>query len=113
MKRNLISAFALLPLLAVFGCSSKNAEQELTTKVDNISTKVITCDVEGMTCTGCEVNVKMAVNKIDGVIEVKASFADGTAEVTVDPEKVSEQDVIDAINKMGYKAKKKKTNSGD
>ena len=48
----------------------------------------------------------MAVNKIDGVIEVKASFADGTAEVTVDPEKVSEQDVIDAINKMGYKAKK-------
>lgn len=106
MKRNFILAFVLLPLLAVFGCSSKNAELELTAKVDNISTKVITCDVEGMTCTGCEVNVKMAVNKIDGVIEVKASFTDGTAEVTVDPEKVSEQDVIDAINKMGYKAKK-------
>ena len=49
MKRNFILAFVLLPLLAVFGCSSKNAELELTAKVDNISTKVITCDVEGMT----------------------------------------------------------------
>ncbi len=111
MKRNLILVFVLLGLLAVFGCSGKNSEQELTAKVDNTSTKVITCDVEGMTCAGCEINVKMAVNKLDGVKEVKASFADGTAEVTVDPEKVSEQDVIDAINKMGYKAKK--ADSGD
>ncbi|MFC4097447.1 cation transporter [Euzebyella saccharophila] len=32
-----------------------------------------TIDVEGMTCTGCEVHVKSKINKLDGILSVKAS----------------------------------------
>lgn len=60
--------------------------------------------VEGMTCGGCEVGVKMRVGKLDGVTAVDASYEDGTATVTYDPEKVTPEVIVDAIETLGYQA---------
>ena len=65
-------------------------------------TKVI--DVEGMTCGGCELAVKRAVGKLEGVDSVKASHEDGRAEVTYDPGKVTIEQIVEAIEKLGYQA---------
>lgn len=60
--------------------------------------------VEGMTCGGCEVGVKMRVEKLDGVTAVDASYEDGTATVTYDPEKVTPEVIVEAIETLGYRA---------
>jgi copper chaperone CopZ len=68
---------------------------------DNIVKKTFT--VEGMTCTGCENHVKSEVNKLDGILSVKASFKEGITIVKYDRTKVSEEQIINAINSTGYK----------
>ncbi|GAO30747.1 heavy-metal-associated domain-containing protein [Geofilum rubicundum] len=42
-----------------------------------------TLSVEGMTCTGCENTVKNAVQSVDGVTAVAASFEDELVSVSV------------------------------
>ncbi len=63
--------------------------------------------VEGMTCGGCEVAVRAAVKKLDGVASVKASHKEGSAEVTYDSEKVTPKAIIAAIEKIGFQAELK------
>jgi copper chaperone CopZ len=47
--------------------------------------QVCTLKVSGMTCAGCEAAVRMAARSIDGVTDVKVSYAKGSAELTFDP----------------------------
>ncbi|UNY99345.1 mercuric transport protein MerTP [Zhouia spongiae] len=68
---------------------------------DNIVKKTFT--VEGMTCTGCENHVKSEVNKLDGILSVKASYKEGITIVKYDRTKVSEEQIINAINSTSYK----------
>jgi len=63
-----------------------------------------TFDVEGMTCGGCEVAVRAAVGKLDGIEKVTASHEEGTAEVTYDPDQVTTEAIVEAIKKLGYAA---------
>lgn len=60
--------------------------------------------VEGMTCGGCEAGVEIVVKKLDGVASVDASFEDGTAAVTYDPESVTPEEIVAAIETLGYEA---------
>ena len=68
---------------------------------DNIVEKTFT--VEGMTCTGCENHVESEVNKLDGILSVKASYEEGNTSVKYDRTKVTEEQIIKAINSTGYK----------
>ena len=60
--------------------------------------------VKGMTCSGCEAGIKMAVGRLDGVDSVSASHEEGKAEVSYDPAKVSPEQIITVIDKLGYEA---------
>jgi copper chaperone CopZ len=61
--------------------------------------------VSGMTCAGCEAAVKIAARSIDGVTDVKASYAKKNAEVTYDPAKTSPEMIAKVITeKSGFKA---------
>jgi len=68
------------------------------------SVKTIPLTVKGMTCRMCEYPVKSALKKLPGVVDAKVSAKDGTATVTYDPEKVTPQQMADAVKKAGYKA---------
>lgn len=63
-----------------------------------------TFKVEGMTCGGCEVGVRMNVKKLDGVASVEASYDEGHAKVTYDPDRVTPEMIVEAIEKLGYTA---------
>ena len=63
--------------------------------------------ITGMTCGGCAAGVKMAVKKLDGVAKVEASYDKGNAVVTYDPDKVTSEQIKDAIKKLGYEAEQK------
>ncbi|MBS3992057.1 MAG: sulfite exporter TauE/SafE family protein [Erysipelothrix sp.] len=44
----------------------------------------IVLNVDGMTCVGCENKIQSKLKKTDGVISVKASYANGTVKITFD-----------------------------
>jgi copper chaperone CopZ len=63
------------------------------------STQVVTLKVPDMDCGGCEMGVKVAANKADGVKDVKTSLDTRTADVTFDPSKTSAEVIAKAITK--------------
>lgn len=63
-----------------------------------------TLDVPGMTCSSCPITVKKALMKVDGVQQVKTSFAKKEAIVTFDDSKTSVQEFITATANAGYPA---------
>lgn len=58
--------------------------------------------IKGMTCTGCEVHIESEVNKLDGIIEVKAYHEKGNTIVKYDKTKVTNKEIEDAVGKTGY-----------
>ncbi len=62
-----------------------------------------TFDVEGMTCAGCEAHVESEVNKLDGILSVKASYKSANTVVEYDRTKVDLAAIRKAINSTGYK----------
>lgn len=70
----------------------------------SVETKTVNIPVEGMTCFTCEVTVSTALKKTDGVINAKASAKEGIASVNYNPNKTDIEQLIEAINKTGYKA---------
>jgi mercuric ion transport protein len=59
--------------------------------------------VEGLTCESCDQHVEHEVSNLPGYLTAVADFKTGLVKVKYDNTKSSEQDVIDAINKTGYK----------
>lgn len=63
-------------------------------------------DVIGMTCASCQANVQKAVEKL-GVDFVNVNLISETMTVSYDDGKISENDIIKAVEKIGYGAKPK------
>ena len=99
LKTESLFALALLLVLGGVGWVSQAAAAD-----DDSQTVTSTFEVEGMTCGGCELGVKMKVKKLDGVESVEASYEDSEAEVVYDPEKVTPNDIVAAIEELGYSA---------
>ncbi len=77
------------------GPSPSDAESTATTSTFHVS---------GMTCGGCEVGVRRAVKKLEGIEEVEASHKVGTAIVTYQANEVTPDEIIAAIEGIGYAA---------
>ena len=60
--------------------------------------------VQGMSCSGCEAPVEIAVRKLAGIQSVKVSYDQGRAEVSYLPSQVGVQKIQAAIERLGYKA---------
>ena len=65
-------------------------------------------NVSGMTCGACAVSVKAALTRTKGVKSADISAEKGLATVVYDDSQVSEQQLLDAINKTGFKAEPSK-----
>lgn len=74
-----------------------------TTFAMSNSSKEITVDVKGMTCSGCEQHIEHAVGQLEGVNSVKASYDSGTATISFASSVVTDENIFDAINQTGYK----------
>jgi copper chaperone CopZ len=62
--------------------------------------------VEGMTCTGCESSVEQAIRSVRGVKSVDASFKDSRAVVDLNPKAGKPKDILAAIERSGYRARR-------
>ncbi len=78
-----------------------NKKEVVIVRESNIQT--VDFNVRGMTCASCEEHVKHAVNELDGIVNVKASYEEADAEVKFDNTKTSREAIEKAINATGYK----------
>lgn len=78
----------------------KNEKQVIVIDKNNIQTAEF--KISGMTCQGCEEEVKHEVNKLSGIIKADVSYEKGTAEIQFDNSKTNLEEITKAINSTGY-----------
>lgn len=61
-------------------------------------------NVTGMTCAACQANVTRCVSKLEGVADVNVSLLANQMTVSYDEGKVAQNDIIQAVEKIGYGA---------
>ena len=83
-----------------------NKKEVVIVNQSNIQT--VNFDVKGMTCASCEQHVTHAVNELEGIVNVAASFDNANATVEFDNSKTTVEDIEKAINSTGYKVTDKK-----
>lgn len=64
----------------------------------------IALNISGMHCASCAGNIEGVLRKISGVKRAQVNFALEKAQIEFEPDKLSVQDLITAIEKAGYKA---------
>jgi len=70
--------------------------------MNQITTEKISLPVEGMTCASCEHHIKAEIDKLPGIVEATASFADAQATVLFDPTRITVVEIEKAIDASGY-----------
>lgn len=63
-----------------------------------------TFQVTGMTCSACSAHVEKAVNKLEAVNKAEVSLMTNSMSVDYDPDAISPQDIIHAVEQAGYGA---------
>lgn len=66
------------------------------------ATKTVTLSVPSMTCATCPITVKLALSKVDGVIDAKVTWEPKEAVVTYDDTKTSPAALTRATENAGY-----------
>ena len=103
MKTIGLIAAALVVTAAIVAVRSRtperNQEREVGAQAVSVNSQIVTLKVPKMDCAGCEVGVRIAAGKVDGVKGVKTDSDKRTAEVTFDPSKTTAQAIASAITK--------------
>jgi copper chaperone CopZ len=86
-----------------------NTEKQIMI-IDKSKTKKMEFTISGLTCTSCEEHVNHEVNKLNGIVNSKASYENGNAIIEFDKTKTNETEIEKAINSTGYKVTDKKEN---
>ncbi|HEX7542167.1 MAG TPA: heavy-metal-associated domain-containing protein [Anaerolineales bacterium] len=60
--------------------------------------------VEGMHCSNCAMNIEGIEDDLPGIKQVSASYQKGQMVVEFDEAKVSEAQILTALEKRGYQA---------
>ena len=70
--------------------------------IGNGTINLVSFEIEGMTCTGCEEHVNHAMSVLPGVAGTSASWEEGSAEVVFDASELDVDAIVDAVNATGY-----------
>lgn len=76
-----------------------NTERGDQCKMNNINFKI-----SGMHCKSCEKLIKMELEEVPGVSDVKIDYNSTKASAKLDPHLSKPADVIEVIKKIGYQA---------
>ena len=73
-------------------------------KKERTAMRIKTLNIEGMSCGHCTMAVERALNKVEGVINVKASLDEKNAVVETDGS-VSDEALANAVTEEGFTVK--------
>ncbi|WP_319525058.1 heavy metal translocating P-type ATPase [uncultured Desulfosarcina sp.] len=68
-----------------------------------MASQTLTLPISGMTCANCAMNISRGLNKLPGVDEANVNFAAQQAAVTFDPKTVSAKDLVEKVEKLGFR----------
>lgn len=70
--------------------------------------KTATIQLETLTCPSCMLKIEAAIKSLDGIEKetINVSFNTSRAKLDFDDEKVSIEDIENAITKVGYEVKR-------
>ncbi len=88
--------------LGIFVAGNRHADVSVSAEVGPTTT--VRIPVEGMICVVCSGNVKKALQSIDGVQDAEISLERREAQVRYSDGKVSPEQLVAAINQLGYRA---------
>lgn len=57
-----------------------------------------------MHCSSCALTIDMDLEELDGVKKAQTSYAKAETKIEFDPEKISDELILETIKKSGYKA---------
>ena len=100
------AALGVTITIAIVNSRTQRVKHEGSVQVPSATehAQVVTLKVPDMFCAGCEVGVKIAAKKIEGVKEVKTDSDKRTAEVKFDSSKTTAQAIASAITaRTGFK----------
>ncbi len=104
MRSLKIVVLAAVALAAVGVVAASLAAGRARAEGATAGTATVALHVEGMTCPSCKVAVRTAITRLAGVRDAKVDVAQKSATVEYDPSKVSPQQMVDAVNRLGYEA---------
>ena len=107
----IVTAFAIIMLAFPYYSEifyPKMEKQIMIVDKSDISTTEF--KISGMTCASCEEHVNHEVNKLNGILDSKASYENGNAVIEIDLTKTNENEIEKTINSTGYKVTDKKEN---
>jgi len=123
MKYKMLSAaVAIAATMLIIGCNSNQqgqaantqqqaqpaAQQQLATQAQAVKTVI---NLPTMKCKNCAATITAAVQKLDGVQDVKVDVDSKTAEVHYIAAKLDENKIETAISNAGYDANTTKRNA--
>ena len=98
----LVLGFAGLNISRYVFAGTPVAAQTQTQLANGLNRIVVS--VEGLSCVTCEIPVRHALKRVDGVKSAHVSVATKTATVDYDPAKTNPKQLVVAINSTGYRA---------
>ena len=78
----------------------------------DVTMKTEKYDITGMTCAACQANITRNVSRLEGISEVNVSLLANQMSVSYEEEKLSSQDIIEAVTKIGYGASPQDASGG-
>ena len=107
----IVTAFAIIMLAFPYysGIFYPKMEKQIMI-VDKSDISTTEFKISGMTCASCEEHVNHEVNKLNGILDSKASYENGNAVIEIDLTKTNENEIEKTINSTGYKVTDKKEN---
>jgi len=105
--RSLISL--VIATLIVFGFAGLNISRYVFAgsppRTDQVADgrERIVLQVEGMSCATCEIAVRNALKRVDGVVSASVSVATNSATIDFDPRKTNPDKLVAAVNSTGYR----------
>ena len=60
--------------------------------------------IEGITCTGCAMDMENVMLDIDGVEEASVNYADGVFIIQYDPGEIEAESIIKKVKTLGFKS---------
>jgi len=71
-------------------------------EVPEPQSRQVSVAISGMTCANCVSRIEKKTSKLNGVITASVNLGTETGLFTFDPDKTTEQDILDTITKAGY-----------
>jgi copper chaperone CopZ len=100
LKPSMMRRLAFVSILLLFAASLAAADQQPAR---------VTLTLSGMHCGSCAAGITAMLKRTEGVVKADVSYEERRANVDYDAAKTSPEKIVEAIEKLGYKAAIKKS----